>query len=154
MQTVSLIGVLALAVALGSVLLGYGLLLPGLEGAELIDANLAHALAHPLYLRTGEVVLVAGVVLVAVMPKWTANPRATPLALVVAALAGIHRLVVLPALGEAWSRVDAVAQRPLPAMEEAERWADYHVLVSVLLLALLLGLTGLTIRRGSPTSAA
>ncbi|MGB1275237.1 MAG: hypothetical protein ACPG77_05755, partial [Nannocystaceae bacterium] len=113
MQVIPIIGVLALAAALGSLLVGYGVLLPSLEQAALIDANLSHALAQPLYLRVGVLVLLASIALAAVVPKWSPNTRATPVALALAGAAAVHRLFILPARGEAWARVDAVAQRPI-----------------------------------------
>ncbi len=152
-QTLALIGMLAVATILGSLLLGYGLLLPGLEGAELIDANLAHALARPLYLRTGEVLLLACVVLVAVVPKWVGKGRASTVALVLTAVAALDRLVVLPGLTAAWTKVDAVAQLPAAQMEAAQRWSDYHVLLAVVMAGLVLGLIGLAIRRNTPEGA-
>jgi len=146
-QTVPILGVLALAATLGAVLVGYGVLLPGLQHAALIDANLSHALAQPLYLRVGEIVLVASIALAAVVPKWAPTKRATPVALALAGAAAVHRLFILPAQGEAWARVDAVAQRPMEAFQAAQSWSDYHVLMTVVMTALLLVLVGLTIRR-------
>mgnify|MGYP007032564521 FL=1 len=141
MRPTAFIGTLALATALGGVLLAELVVVPGLElQAHLIDANLAKALTGPLHLRQAEVVLASVLVLAAVVPRWLTSTVATTAALLSVALAAGLRLALLPSVYTAWSRVDRVAGRPVERIVEAERLSD---LAGWLSLATLLVLGGI-----------
>lgn len=121
-----LIGILALGLALGSIVLGH-LILPGLHaGTTLVDANLARALAEPLALRTAELILVAAVLVTAVARPWLRHHAGTTLGLLAVGVAGLDRFVILPRAHEAWARVDLVAMRPVARIEVAEQLSTIH----------------------------
>ena len=104
------IGILALAVALGALVVGQLVVLPGLEGQNaLVDANLLTRLVMPVHLRCMELALVGSVLLLGVAPYWLRSRLITTLALVAVTGTGALRMIMLPAVYEAWSRVDRVA---------------------------------------------
>ena len=133
-----LIGMLALALALGAIVVGHLLLVPLAAGdTSLVDANLARALSEPLALRCGEVALAACALLAAVAGPWLRHRAGTTLALLAAGVAGTDRLVLLPRVHEAWGRVDLVAMRPVAKLEAARELSKIHegaLAVAVLLL--------------------
>lgn len=118
---------LALGLALGSIVLGHVILAPQLRGdTSLVDANLARALTEPLVLRSAELTLAACLVLVGVAGHWLRHRAGTSLGLIALGLAGVDRLVVIPRLHEAWGRVDLVAMRPQVRLEAAEQLSSIH----------------------------
>jgi hypothetical protein len=141
----SLIGILALGLALGSTVLGHLFLVPALQAeSTLVDANLARALSEPLALRTAELALVASVITAAIARAWLRHHAGTTLGLLAAGLAATDRLVILPRVHEAWGRVDLVAMRPVARVEAAEQLSRIHtgavaaiviVLVAIAVLA-------------------
>jgi hypothetical protein len=143
----ALIGILALGLALGSIVLGHVLLVPALQGdTALVDANLARALAQPLSLRTAELALAACVVLAAVAKRWLGHSAATTLALLAAGIAGADRLGILPRAHDAWSRVDLVAMRPQVRVEAAEQLWMIHEAMLAALIVLLISMAGFASR--------
>jgi hypothetical protein len=143
MRPAAYLGRSALATAMGAVLVGELVVVPGLANqAHLVDANLATALTGPLHLRIADIVLAATVVLAAIAPRWLGSRLATAAALLTVATAAVYRLV-LPAAYGAWSRVDRVAGRPVDRLLEAERLTDQAHWMALSLLLLLLGLTWL-----------
>ena len=144
------IGALALSVALGVVVVGYGLLLPGLDPAgALVDHNLALALAAPLNLRLANVLLVACVVVALAIHRWQPSRVATALTLLLAGAALAHRLLA-PRVSDAWSRVDAVARRPEDALARAESLADVQLLALAVIAGLVVVIIGMTARHREP----
>ncbi|KIG12734.1 hypothetical protein DB30_01092 [Enhygromyxa salina] len=134
---------LALGLALGSIVLGHLLLVPGLQAdTTLVDANLARALAQPLSLRTAELALAACVVLTAVAKHWLRHNAGTTLALLATGIAAIDRLGVLPRAHEAWSRVDLVAMRPQARIDGAEQLWMVHEATLAALTVVLIALAG------------
>jgi hypothetical protein len=134
-----LIGILALGLALGSIVLGHVIVIPTLQAdTSLVDANLTRALGEPLALRTAELCLIATVVLAATARPWLRHHAGTTLGLLAAGLAATDRLVILPRVHEAWARVDLVAMRPAARIETAERLSTIHELaVTVIALVLI-----------------
>ena len=139
-----LIGHLALALALGAIVVGHLLLIPLLcANTALVDANLARALSEPLALRCGELVL-AGCVLAALASKrWLAHRAGLTLSLVAVGVAAIDRLVLIPELHQAWGRVDLVAMRPLARIEVAEQLTLVHQASLGAMVVALVGLGAL-----------
>jgi hypothetical protein len=144
MRPAAFIGTLALATALGGVLLAEMVVVPGLElETHLVDANLAKAIAGPLHLRSLEVVLAAVIVLAAVVPRWLASRLATTAAVVSVAIAATLRMFLLPAAYAAWSRVDRVAGRPVERILEAERCSELASWAAAALVLVLLAVAWL-----------
>jgi hypothetical protein len=115
------VGILALAAALGALVVGQLVVLPSLEGqGALVDANLLTRLVAPVHLRCAEIALVASVLLLGVTPYWLRSRLITTLALVTVTGTGAMRLIVLPAAYEAWAKVDRVAQAPYDRLVRAE----------------------------------
>lgn len=143
-RATALIGILALGLALGSLILGHLILVPALEAnTSLVDANLARALAEPLALRCAELVLLACVVLAGVARGWLRVRAGTTLALLAAGIAGADRLGLLPRMQAAWGRVDLVAMRPYVRVEDAQQLTLIHHSAVAALLLVLLALAGL-----------
>jgi hypothetical protein len=144
---VGLIGQLAVAVSLGCLVIGFGLVLPMLElGNDLVDLNLAKALGQGIALRLGLVLLIACSIVAVATPRWIEHRAATTAALGAVALAALDRLLMLPRVYQAWSRVDLVADRPHDRLQQAQELAQWHgwlllgvgaLLVSVLAFAVL-----------------
>lgn len=144
---------LALGLALGSIVLGHMMLVPALQGdTTLVDANLARALAQPLSLRTAELALAACVVLAAVAKHWLRHNAATTLALLAAGIAGADRLGILPRAHEASSRVDLVAMRPQVRIEAAEQLWMIHEATLAALVVVLIAMAGFASLERSSTS--
>ena len=145
MRPSALIGMLALALALGAIVVGQALLVPlACSGTSLVDANLARALSEPLALRSGEVALGACVLLSAVAGPWLRHRAGTSLALLATGVAALDRLVILPRVHESWGRVDLVAMRPVDKLEVAAEISMIHdgaLAVMVLLLVAFAALT-------------
>lgn len=143
MRPAVLIGILALGLALGSIVLGHMIVVPTLQAnTSLVDANLARALGEPLALRTAELCLAATVILAAIARPWLRHHAGTTLGLLAAGLAATERFVILPRVHEAWARVDRVAMRPTARVEAAEQLSTLHELavgsIALLLVALAL----------------
>ncbi|MFO7565804.1 MAG: hypothetical protein R6X02_24390 [Enhygromyxa sp.] len=133
-----LIGILALGLALGSIVLGHVILVPTLQAdTSLVDANLARALGEPLALRSAELCLIGAVILAAIARPWLRHHVGTTLGLLAAGLAATERFVILPRVHEAWARVDLVAMRPAARIETAEQLSMIHEL-AVAAIALVL----------------
>lgn len=158
------LGILALAAALGAMVLAQLVVVPGLEAqAGLVDLNLLTRVIAPVHLRSVEIALVAAVLLAGASPYWLRSRLATTLALLAVAGAGTIRLVLLPGVYEAWSRVDRVAQAPYDRLMRAEGMADEVVwlglgtIAVLVLLAVVVGLQWATPilprppRRDTPT---
>ncbi len=127
MRPAVLIGILALGLALGSIVLGHLIVVPAMQAdTSLVDANLARALSEPLALRTAELCLAASVVVVAVARAWLRHHAGTTLGLLAAGLAATDRVVILPRVHEAWARVDLVARRPVARLDAAEELSTIH----------------------------
>jgi hypothetical protein len=138
------IGMLALGLALGSMVLGHLILVPMLRAEPtLVDANLARALAEPLALRTAELALGACMVLAAVVHRWLRHRAGTTLALLAIGIAGVERFGLLPRLHVAWARVDLVAMRPQAKIAVAEQLSTIHHAALATLIVLLLAIAGL-----------
>lgn len=136
------LGTLALALALGSLVVGHLVLIPALAGdTSLIDANLARTLAEPLAIRCATLLGIACVVLAALVKPWLKQTLALSVSLVAVAIAALDRLALLPRMQAAWARVDLVAGRPVERVEEAQRLQQTHEIALVLLLIALVGLT-------------
>lgn len=115
------IGILALSMAFGALVVGQLVVLPGLEGqGALVDANLLTRLAAPVHMRCVEIALVGSVLLLGVAPYWLRSRLVTTLALVAVTGTGAMRMIMLPAAYEAWSRVDRVAQAPYERLVRAQ----------------------------------
>jgi hypothetical protein len=152
MRLAAFIGTLALATALGAVLLCELVVVPGLATqTHLVDANLATALTGPLHLRMGEIVLAAALVLAAVVPRWLGSRRASALTLLTLFVAAVQRVFVVPAVYAAWSRVDRVAGRPVERLLEAQRLTDQAHWVAAAMLLLLTGLAWFAATRSPAT---
>ncbi|HLT39848.1 MAG TPA: hypothetical protein VK034_26385 [Enhygromyxa sp.] len=129
MRPAVLIGILALGLALGSIVLGHVIVIPTLQAnTTLVDANLARALGEPLALRSAELCLIATVLVAAVARAWLRHHAGTTLGLLAAGLAATDRFVLLPRVHEAWARVDLVAMRPAARIETAEQLSRVHEL--------------------------
>lgn len=144
MRPTAFIGMLALGLALGSIVLGHLILVPALRAdTSLVDANLARALAEPLALRTAELSLAACILLAAVVHRWLRHRAGLSLALLAVGVAGIERFVLLPRLHVAWGRVDLVAMRPHAKIAVAEQLSTIHHAAIATLLVLLLATAAL-----------
>jgi hypothetical protein len=134
-----LIGILALGLAFGSIVLGHVIVVPTMQAhTSLVDANLARALSEPLALRTAELCMAAAVVLAAVARGWLRHRAGTTLGLLAAGVAATDRFVILPRVHEAWARVDLVAMRPVARIDAAEQLSTIHDgAVAVLVLVLI-----------------
>ena len=139
MRPAVLIGILALGLALGSIVLGHGIVVPTMQAhTTLVDANLARALSEPLALRTAELCLAAAVIVAAVARGWLRHRAGTTLGLLAVGIAGTDRFVILPRVHEAWARVDLVAMRPIARIDAAEQLSTIHdAATGVLLLVLV-----------------
>ena len=139
-----MIGIVALGLALGALVLGHLILVPMLEGdLSLVDANLARALAEPLALRSAEIVLAACVVLACCARSWLRVRAGTTLALLTVGIASADRFGLIPRMQDAWGRVDLVAMRPVVRVEDAQQLSVVHELSVVALLLILLTIAGL-----------
>lgn len=135
---------LALGLALGSIVLGHLILVPMLRAdTTLVDANLARALTEPMALRTAELILAACVVLATVTHRWLRHRAGTTLALLAVGIAGVERFGLLPRLQVAWARVDLVAMRPHAKIVVAEQLGTIHHAALAALIVLLLAIAGL-----------
>jgi hypothetical protein len=155
MRPLASLGILALATALGAVILGELAIVPGVASqTHLVDANLATALAGPVHMRIGEIALAATFVLAAVVPRWLGSRRATAAALLAFGSMVLYRIVLLPAVYAAWSRVDRVAGRPVQRMLDAERLADQAQWVALAVVVCLGGLVWMVAGASRPSSSA
>lgn len=119
------LGILALASALGAMVVGQLVVLPGLYGQDsLVDVNVLTRLAAPIHLRCTEIALLGSVLLVGVASAWPRSRLGATLALLAAMSTGVLRLVLLPSLYEAWARVDRVAMLPHDRLVRAQDIAD------------------------------
>lgn len=147
MRPAALIGFAAAALLLGALVVGYFVVLPQLAGSPLLDANLAKAVSGPLALRLADLLVAAAAVLALATPRWIASRAGTTLALVTAAAALAHRLLLVPHLGRLWARVDLVAGRPVDLLAEAQRWSEHQQWLLAAMVVLVLALLGLATRR-------
>jgi len=119
------LGILALAAALGAMVVGELVVVPGLAAqGDLVDLNLLTRIAAPVHLRCTEIALVSAVLLLGVASHWLRSRLATTLALLTVASTGALRLVLLPAVYEAWARVDRVAALPYDRLMHAQDLTD------------------------------
>ena len=148
----ALLGTLALALALGSLVVGHLLLIPALAGnTDLIDANLARTLAEPLALECATLIGFACVALAGLAKPWLKHTLGLSVSLVAVAIAALDRLALLPRMQAAWSRVDLVAGRPVERVREAEQLQQTHEIALILLLVALVSLVVLaTWQRAKP----
>lgn len=141
MRTAKLIAHLAIAIALGTLLVGRGLILPALDqSGGLIDANLAKSLAKPLHFRIAEVSVAAVLVLTSIAHRWLGR-WATTMSLVALGTTAIHRWVLLPSLYGVWAKADLVARRPLAPLETAATLQTQELMLIATTVTLLLALT-------------
>jgi hypothetical protein len=135
------IGILALGLALGSIVLGHLIVVPTLQAnTNLVDANLARALAEPLALRSAELCLAAAVIVAVIARAWLRHHAGTTLGLLAAGAAALDRFVILPRVHEAWARVDLVARRPAARLEAAEQLSHIHEAALAVLTLVLVAL--------------
>jgi hypothetical protein len=145
------LGLLVTATAIAALLLGRFVVLPMLARADaLVDANLAKALAQPVHFRLAEITLAAALVAFVLLPRWSRSKLAGVLAMVLVTGAAVWRAVLLPALYEAWSRVDIVAGRPLDRLRAAERLDGYEEALGLALVMLFAGAAWVALRELSP----
>ena len=148
-----MLGVTALGLALGAIVVGQLLLVPLVAGqTQLVDANLARALAEPLARRSAEVTLGACLVLAACVPRWLNHRLGTSLALIATGIAALDRLVVLPRVHAAWQRVDLVAMRPVERLAPARELTRMHHGALAAALIVLVAVIGLLCHRGDERS--
>jgi hypothetical protein len=127
---------LALALALGSLVVGHGVLLPALARNELIDANLLRSLAEPLAIILADIILASSALLAMLTPRWLGARAGGIVAALLVAAAALDRGLVLPTLYRALARVDLLSGRPIHRALDAETWGLRHlVLVGVMLAA-------------------
>ncbi len=141
---------LACAAALGAIVVGRFVVLPELSaGHDLIDANLAKAIAGPIHLRLSEVVLAASLVTAALAGRWLRAGWTTTVALVAVAASATQRFALLPAMYAAWSKADLVAGRPVEHIMEAQRleMQELALVASIAALHLVLLFTA-SVHRG------
>ena len=143
MRAATVFGLLALAIAIGALVVGRLILLPGLgQHPELIDANFAKALAQPLHLRQAEVILAAHLVVAALARHWLGTKWGTTLGLLLVGCSAAQRFLVLPALYAAWSRADLVAGRPVDYILQAQRYDFFELLLVAAMVTLQLVMLG------------
>jgi hypothetical protein len=141
------LGLLVTATAIAALLLGRFVVLPMLARADaLVDANLAKALAQPVHFRLAEITLAAALVAFVLLPRWTRSKLAGVLAMVLVTGAALWRALLLPALYEAWSRVDLVAGRPLDRLRTAERLDGYEEALGLALVMLFAATAWIALR--------
>lgn len=141
MRPTATLGTLALALALGSLVVGHLVLIPALASdTSLIDANLARTLAEPLALQCGTLIVIACVALAVLVKPWLEHTLALSVSLGAVAIAALDRLALLPRLQAAWRRVDLVAGRPVERVDEAQQLQQTHQIALILLLIALVGL--------------
>lgn len=144
----------SLALTLGALIVGHGILVPMVaEPSALADANLAGALSAPLALRCADIVLVGGLVLGFCVPRCTTTRFATTAALSLTAIAAVERMFVLPRLSSMWARVDRVSQRPVDVLEQATRLQTQHWVLVVTMIGLALATAWLALRYAAAPSA-
>ncbi len=138
---------MALAAALGAMVVGQLVVVPGLQSqGDLVDLNLLTRVLAPIHLRCTEIALVGSVMLVGVAFTWLRSRLATTLALLSTAATGVLRLALMPALYQAWARVDRVAMLPHDRLVRAQDMADeiyWLGLGSILILTLIGVVAGL-----------
>jgi hypothetical protein len=138
----SLIGLTALALIVGTLAIGRGVLIPMVEGRpDLLDANLAKALAEPIHTRIADVLGCAAVAL-SFAARW-----ATTLALLLLGFSAWYRIHVVPSLYVAWSHVDLLAGRPTERLHAADALVEYELVALAAMMtcaAILLGYAGIT----------
>ncbi len=126
------LGLLVMAIAIAAQLLARFVVLPMLARADaLVDANLAKALAQPVHFRLAEITLAAALVAFVLLPRWTKSKLAGVLAMVLVTGTALWRAMLLPALYDAWARVDLVAGRPIDRLRAAEQLAGYEEAVGL-----------------------
>lgn len=136
MRFASFLGLVALAVAMGALVVGRAVVLPELGShPELLDANFAKAVSAPIHLRLAEIVLGAHLLLAAFARPWVGSRWATTVALVLVGASAVHRFALLPTLYDAWARADLVAGRPVAHILEGQRLElQETVLIGTMLL--------------------
>lgn len=143
------VGVVALGLALGTIVVGHGVVLPMLDAQTgLIDPNLARALAQPMALRLAELLALCCVLLALAAPHWLRSRFATTTSLLLVGAAAVNRAVIVPTLYATWSHVDLVAGRPAARIAAAQELARDHQWVLLAMAAGLLVTAGIAARRG------
>jgi hypothetical protein len=122
---------LALALALGCLMIGHGLFVPALAGEGhaaqgLVDANLARAMATPVAELTSSVAAVCAMVLLVCAPSGFGATSISTLSLAAAATCVVDRFVLMPRVHQALGRVDLVTAAPAGAMAKLEMWELAH----------------------------
>lgn len=139
-----IVSALCLALIGGTLVTGHAILVPLVATpSTLADPNLAQALSAPLALRCADIVLVGALALVFAIPRFATNRLATTAALALLGTAAVERMVLLPRLSSAWSRVDRVTMRPVDLLEQAEQYQGHHMIMVATMIALTLGLAWL-----------
>ncbi|MEZ4448121.1 MAG: hypothetical protein R3B09_01495 [Nannocystaceae bacterium] len=154
MRLLDLLGALALALVIGVLVVGHGVCLPLLDASGLLDPDLARAVSAPIAARLAEVLLAASIVVALGLPSARATASGRALAWALVGGAAVHRLLIVPAVADAWSRVDRGAMLPQDLAALATRWtqAQHWTLLGLGLvaLALLVLRAALTPRPGEP----
>lgn len=122
---------LALALALGCLMIGHGLFVPALAGQGqtaqgLVDANLARAMATPVAELTSSVAAVCAMVLLLCAPSGFGATSISTLSLAAAATCVVDRFVLMPRVEASLGRVDLVTAAPASAMARLEMWELAH----------------------------
>lgn len=156
MRFATFLGLVAVAIALGTLVVGRAVVVPALAThTELLDANLAKAIAGPVHLRLAEVVLAAHLVLAAFAQRLVGARWGTTVGLVLVTASAVHRFLLLPTLYEAWARADLVAGRPVARIVEAQQLELQEVVLVGTMAVLQLGVClAVALRRPSGHSAA
>lgn len=141
------LGLLVMATAIAAQLLARFVVLPMLARADaLVDANLAKALAQPVHFRLAEITLAAALVAFVLLPRWTKSKIAGVLAMVLVTGTALWRAMLLPALYEAWARVDLVAGRPIDRLRAAEQLQGYEEATGLALAMLFIATAWVALR--------
>lgn len=141
------LGLLVMATAIAAQLLARFVVLPMLARADaLVDANLAKALAQPVHFRLAEITLAAALVAFVLLPRWTKSKIAGVLAMVLVTGTALWRAMLLPALYDAWARVDLVAGRPIDRLRAAEQLQGYEEATGLALAMLFIATAWIALR--------
>lgn len=156
MRFATFLGLVAVAIALGTLVVGRAVVVPALAThTELLDANLAKAIAGPVHLRLAEVVLAAHLMLAAFAQRLVGARWGTTVGLVLVSASAVHRFLLLPTLYEAWARADLVAGRPVARIVEAQQLELQETVLVGTMVVLQLGVClALAVRRPSAGSTA
>ena len=144
---IACVSLLTTSMACACVLLLRMVIVPALaDGYGLVDANMAVALLEPIHLRVAEIVAVSCIALMLLLPRWSDSRLAVTLNLVGFVGACGWRILLLPEVYAAWSRVDLVAARPLERVLDAQALAGYERWLSLAVAAVLFGVAWFGLR--------